>query len=198
MLIPFGVLSAAAFAPFDSDYELIASEILGSSQASVTFSSLGDYSSTYKHLQIRVVAKTDRASEATDSLRLIVNGNTTNTSYASHILLGTGSNVFSDAATGDVAGTRTVGQLAATEAPAGVYYPTVIDILDPFSTTKNKTTRSLTGTDAPDFGGSRARMIELRSNLFLSTSSVTSLELNKRFGSNFVAGSRFSLYGIKG
>jgi hypothetical protein len=53
---PLGILSAAgAGGGVAGDYELISSEILGTTAASVTFSSLGDYSSTYKHLQIRAV-----------------------------------------------------------------------------------------------------------------------------------------------
>jgi hypothetical protein len=49
---PLGILSAAgAGGGVAGDYELISSEILGTTAASVTFSSLGDYAppiSTYK------------------------------------------------------------------------------------------------------------------------------------------------------
>ena len=48
-----------AFDP--SSFDLIQTYTLSSNQASVTFSNLGDYSSTYKHLQLRMVAKSNRS-----------------------------------------------------------------------------------------------------------------------------------------
>jgi hypothetical protein len=129
---------------------------------------------------------------------MILNANTTNTSYAAHALVGTGAVVGSGSDTGDSVFTSAIGQLAAAGSNASIYYPTVIDILDPYSTTKNKTVRGITGTEAPDVGGNRARAIELKSMLFISTSSITSIQLDQALGTNFVAGSRFSLYGIKG
>jgi hypothetical protein len=184
MLIPFGVLSAAAFAPVaEGDYELIASEILTASQASVTFSNLGDYSSTYKHLQIRYAA---RNTGDFAQLRLQFNADS-GSNYAWHNLTGNGSSVGVNAAT-----TQTfanIGRVAQSTFAANIFGGGVIDILEPYSTTKNKTLRGL--------GGSANNLILLQSSLWINTASVTSFLLEGSGGS-FTAGSRFSLYGIRG
>jgi hypothetical protein len=188
MLIPFGVLSAAG-AGFDSDFELIASEILSSTQASITFSNLGDYSSTYKHLQIRMVARSNRSSvQAFPRIRL--NGDT-GANYAQHSLLGSGTNVQSDGATSLTQGF--LGLATGANATASAFAPIVADILDPFSASKNTTIRSFCGTNEPS-GNAQVRLV---STAHFSTASITSINIFDDANS-WLAGSRFSLYGIKG
>jgi hypothetical protein len=181
MLIPFGILSAAGIG---SDYELIESQILGSAAASVTFSGLGTYSSVYKHLQLRALARTTRAA-ATDGGFVRFNGDT-GSNYASHVLYGDGSSVLSGASASQaqMAIVNTVGNTAT----ANVFVPNVMDILDAYSSTKNKTVRALNGISA----------IHLYSGLWMNTASLTSITLTTQIGPNWLAGSRFSLYGIKG
>ena len=190
MLIPFGVLSAAGAGgiPFESDYELIESTILTSNQASVTFSSLGTYSSTYKHLQIRAVVKTNGLFDS-DAIRLRFNSDT-GSNYAYHTLVGNGSSVTSTAATSQTgAGFGLSGASKYTGAPFGSF---IMDILDVYAT-KNKTIRLLTGYNFTD-----DKLIALRSSVWLNTASVTTLTLNPVDGTNLLTGSRFSLYGIRG
>jgi hypothetical protein len=69
----------------------------------------------------------------------------------------------------------------------------VIDILDYANTNKNKTIRSLAGSDANGSG-----TIWFGSIAWLSTSAITSLSFNIESGSNFTQYSSFALYGIKG
>ena len=55
-MLLLGVLAAQAEAAAPAGvaaYDLLETEILTGSQASVTFSSLGDYASDYQHLQVR-------------------------------------------------------------------------------------------------------------------------------------------------
>ena len=80
--------------------------------------------------------------------------------------------------------------MANSAATASAFGGGVVDILDPYSTTKNKTIRGL--------GGLAATNIALRSGSWASTDSVTSITCLPFSGGNWVAGSRFSLYGIKG
>jgi hypothetical protein len=190
-LSALGIFSAAgAGGPaFSSDYELIETVILGSTTASITFSSLGTYSSTYKHLQIRSVEKTNNgAFWGGSTLRL--NGDT-GSNYASHYIMGTGSSVVSAAVT---SASLITNPFTAGNSAASVFSVSVYDILDPYSTTKNKTVRVLTGRQ-PEGGENR---IALLSGLHQSTSSLTSLTVAGDGAQSFLAGSRFSLYGIKG
>jgi hypothetical protein len=184
-LFPLGILSAAGAGgvAFDSDFELIETSIVsGSSTASVVFSSLGTYSSTYKHLQIRGTAKTNQGA-IFDLIKVQLNGDTGN-NYARHALLGNGSSVSSNG----ISSSGFVNFAAQGNSDANVFGGFVFDILDAYSTTKNKTTRVLAGVTE----------IRLSSGLWMNTASITSIELSPEFGSLLIAGSRFSLYGIKG
>jgi hypothetical protein len=64
-------------------YELISTTILGSAQSSVVFD-VSSYTSTYKHLQIRVVTRTDRGANE-DILGIRFNGDT-GSNYITHLL----------------------------------------------------------------------------------------------------------------
>jgi hypothetical protein len=186
MLIPFGVLSAAgAGGVAGGDYELIATEILTSSQSSITFSNLGDYASTYKHLQIRLMARSSH-SVGQEVIDLRFNSDSTS-NYALHRLTGNGSNV-SSAGVGNQFGAY-AGLIPGSTATANAFGAAVTDILDPFSTTKNKTTRTMAGQPA-------GNEISMYSGAWFNLSSVTSITMLLSTG-NFITGSRFSLYGIK-
>jgi hypothetical protein len=185
---PLGILSAAGAGGVVSagSYELIESYILGSSQSSVTFSSLGTYSSTYKHLQLRMTARQDSNSNV---LQLRMNGDT-GTNYRNHRLTGTGSTVVSgDSGAGTSIYTYTG---AASGDTANVFSANVMDLLDAFSTTKNKTIRQLATNGVGIYDE-----ISLDSGAWFNTASITSLQILPAT-SNWIAGSRFSLYGIKG
>jgi hypothetical protein len=199
-LSALGIFSAAgAGGVVAGDYELIETAIVsGSSTSIITFSNLGTYSSTYKHLQIRYVARSDRATFSQDAIRVTINGNTTNTDYAVHVLSGDGSSVISGAALGNDTATSEIARLVGSGGQTGAFNAGVCDLLDPYSTTKNKTLRTLSGQTAQSAGGFGGTFINLYSTLFMSTSSVTSLAFFPRFGTNWVAGTRFSIYGIRG
>jgi hypothetical protein len=186
MLIPLGILASSGGAL--GDYELIETSILTSNQSSVTFSNLGTYSSTYKHLQIRFAART-ASGGADDSARIRLNGDT-GSNYALHQLLGTGSSVISTNAASQTG--SNIGIIAGGTAPTNSFGLGVIDILDPYSTTKNTTFRALTGL--PD----SSNLISLRSGLHISTAAISSITLTTASAANFAVGSRFSLYGIRG
>lgn len=188
MLIPYGILSAAGAGVAEGTYELISTTVLGGTAASVTFSGLGAYSSTYKHLQIRVAA---RSSDANPGVGIYSRLNAdAGSNYRAHFLLGNGSSLQS----GVVALTTTGlgGIIAAAGSTTNNFGVCVLDLLDPYSTTKNKTLRTLGGfTDAAQ------KRIDLHSALWINTASLTSWQLFPEFG-NFITGSRFSLYGIRG
>jgi hypothetical protein len=189
-----GLLGAASFVAPAGAYDLLATEILTGSQASVTFSSLGDYAGTYQHLQIRAVARSDRASANQDTLVMDFNGDSSN-SYSSHQLTGDGSAVTSSAQT--TRANMYLPAVAAASSATSAFGAMTIDILDPFETSKNTTMRARGSGSFAGSGGGPGTYAVLASGLYFKTDSITSLKLDQLVGSNFVSGSRFSLYGLK-
>jgi hypothetical protein len=186
MPITLGILSQFRAAPAAAgSYELIETVALTSSAASVTFSSLGTYASTYRHLQIRYVARSSRTIDNQSWIRLSVNG----TAFDRwHDLRGNGSSV-----TSNTAAIPYIGLIPSVNQSANIFGAGVIDLLDPFQTTKNKTARALHG-----FAGNISSFVILNSALRIDTTSTTSITLAHDPSDLFVSGSRFSLYGIKG
>lgn len=170
-----------------STYELISTQVLGTAAASVTFSSID--TTSYKHLQVRYTARSTVSGDVA-SLGMRFNG-VTSSSYSWHRLQGAGSGVASYGA-----GTQSYMLMPATgaaTAPTNVFGSVVVDILDYASTTKNKTIRALGGVNASTYN-----TVELLSGAYLATTAITSLTLVELNASTIGAGSRFSLYGIKG
>ena len=168
---------------------------LGGSAASVTFSNLARYSD-YQHFQIRATtrnASTIAGSTANYGANGLIrfNNDATAGNYRAHYLQGDGSSATSgDYSTGNTgAYVPDLGGIWSTHT-AGAYCSTIIDILDPFDTSKNKTIRALSGFVT---GG---RRVSISSSFWNSTAAVTSINIMQD-GSNFAAGSRFSIYGIK-
>jgi hypothetical protein len=185
-MLLLGVVQAqAAGAPAGAgSYDLLQTEILTGNQASVTFSSLGDYATDYQHLQLRYTARTSRLAAAS-ILYIQYNGDTA-ANYSSHWLLGNGSTVTSSAVTSTAAPLFSLA--ADANLTADVFAGGTIDILDPFNSSKNTTARSLSGV-APNF-------VMLGSQSWRNTNALTSIEI-KPEANDFVSESRFSLYGLK-
>jgi len=188
MLIPLGFLAASSAGTLGT-FDLLETQVLTGSQANVTFSSLSAYASTYQHFQIRAVARSTKTGDADDYLHLQFNGITTN-SYSYHALNGTGSNVTSTAQNTQASIRVANASLPGSGATANAFGGFVIDILDPFETTKNKTVRALAGV------ASSWSYLNLTSGAFYSTDAVSEIKLFS-ISSNLAQYSRFSLYGIK-
>ena len=191
MLIPLGIFASSGSRAAGS-YDLLESVFLSSSAASVEFTNLNaTYGSTYKHLQIRATVRDSNSGNLQLGTFMQFNGVTSN-SYSWHWLYGSGSG---SAVSQGFANTNRIlaGIEPTTGTTANAFGTHVLDVLDAFSTTKNKTTRSLSGNS--NAGGN---FILLSSGAFLSTNAVTSIKLFPEGGSDsFVQFSRFSLYGVK-
>jgi hypothetical protein len=170
----------------DNNYmETIASTLLATTATGVTFSNIPQ---GYKHLQVRILARDNRA-VTFDNLIIQANGDT-GSNYSDHFIYSQSTTVGSG---GDVSSTAPrVGTITGSSATANVFGSNVIDILDYTNTNKYKTVRGLTGAITSGTG-----QIVFRSNLWLNTAAITSLTFTPGGGS-FVQYSRFSLYGIKG
>lgn len=189
MLIPLGFLAASGSAA--GSFDLLETTVLTGSQASVEFTNLTTkYASTYQHLQIRATVRDTDNTFDTARLGLRLNGDTS-ANYSFHGLFSRGSSVTTYANAGESIirisqDTPTDGKVT-----SNVYAGIVIDLLDPFETSKFKTVRSLSGFAAGD------SLIALQSGSWRSTNSTTSLTLLSLEGVQLKTGSRFSLYGLK-
>jgi hypothetical protein len=183
-----GILNSQAAGGAVGSYDLLATEILTGSSSSITFASLGDYAADYQHLQIRAVSRLSAGGgqEAQGAIRF--NGDSAS-NYSSHWLLGNGSSVGSAAFTSANHMKGLSHSLNA--ATTGNFGVGVIDILDPFETTKYKTIRSLTATASAS--------IFLTSGNWRNTDAISSVTLQGPTDQSWqiVTGSRFSLYGIR-
>ena len=163
---------------------LITQTVLGSAQASVTFDVSTLAAQGFKHLQVRVVHKMETANE---TCLVRFNGDTS-TNYRTHRFTGNGSAVSS----ADFTPGSYIVPISATGTGAGTFTASIFDILDFSSSTKNKTSRSLSGR--LDASGNE---INLYSGIWFSTAAITSITIYATVG-NIAVGSRFSLYASKG
>ena len=159
---------------------------LASTQATITFSSIPQ---TYKHLQVRIMARTDRAGASVDPMLLRFNSDS-GTNYSWHDFYGDGASVAAEAASTST-GIKFYRAAGAT-ATASRFGIAVLDILDYTSTNKNKTVRYLGGIDQNGSGE-----VFVGSGAWLNnTNATTSLSITPFAGTNFVANSSFALYGV--
>lgn len=169
-----------------SEFLIQTIEVGSTPLASITFDNLAQWTGIYRHLQIVISARTNRAGAPDSPVGIQFNGVTSG--YALHLLEGNGNNVTPGALTSQSTGF--LGSVNGSTAPAGAFGSIVTDILDFSSASKNTTARSLAGQS------SSVPYVYLTSTLFDSTSPVTSITINERTGASFVEGSRFSLYGV--
>ena len=167
-----------------NSYESIATVSLGSAQTTISFSSIP---STYKHLQLRFIARSTRVN-AGDYMDMRFNSDSSSI-YAKHDVYGNGSGV--SATTQNSVAQIEFNRLAAANATSGVFGVGIIDILDYASTSKNKTAKTLMGYDNNGEG-----QIHLNSGLWASTSAINAISFT--CNNQFATYSQFALYGIKG
>lgn len=189
--ILLGILnSQAEAAGAANSYDLLETTLITSNTASVTFSNLGNYSS-YKHLEIRYASRTDRVSEA-DRIRIRINSDsTTYASYETVVAMGSSyqNNVGTNLSYMDFEQGSAGNSTASNNFGVGI-----IHIPDFLSASKAKTAMGLTGL----WGLSSPQgYMNYSGNFYDGVGAVSTLLIEKT-GSNFVNGSRFSLYGIKG
>jgi hypothetical protein len=188
MPIPLGIFAVAgAGGAAAGAYEQIATAFGTGSSGVITFSSIP---STYKHLQIRAVAKNNASSTETGKqIRVTYNGVTT-ASYASHALRADGSSVIANETWTSQTFMR-VAFGASGSTTANLFGAFIIDILDYANSTTNKTLRVLNGHQ------DTASYIGIQSGFLNATTAVSSITLTAGAGT-YDAASRFSLYGIRG
>ena len=168
-----------------NSYESIATATGTGSSGVITFSSIP---STYKHLELRAIARNTGSSN--EAIYLRFNGDT-GANYSLHFLRGNATNVVASAQINyNQAGLYWAMGMPFTTNLVG---PNVTSILDYANTDKFKTIRALDG-----FDNSASGAIELISGAWRSTSAITSITLTANSGVSFTTNTHFALYGIKG
>ena len=179
-----GHLSTAA-------YESIQTITLGSAQANIEFTSIP---STYKHLQIRAIAKNVTTGAADyDTLRMTVNSDTA-TNYSSHYIQTQAGGSIGAAADVSKAYYYAGGLIRSGTGQSNAFTGMVLDILDYQNTNKYKTFRCLSATE---YNGTYAFFL-LTSGNWRSTSAISSIKFFADTAANLAQYSSFALYGIKG
>lgn len=166
------------------DFESIATvTVTGATQASVEFTGIP---STFTHLQIRGISRTD----STNASVLIQMNSDTGNNYSNHGLSGDGASAISYAVTST--NSSAIGIQAFSTNGSNIFGAVIWDILEYKNTNIYTTIRCLTGYDANGSG-----LMRLTSGSWRNTNAVTSIQI-KPAASNFVTNTTFALYGIKG
>ena len=172
-------------------YTLIASNTLGSSAASVTFSAIP---STYTDLVLRISSRSGspNGQGAADGLYVRFNSSSVG-QYSWTILKGDGTTATSDYNytvgnfyAGDFFGTVGYLATASTFSSTEFYIPNYAS-----SNTKAMSVFGVNETNAT------AAYLGVEAALWNNTSAISSISLSSVFAGNFVSGSSFYLYGIK-
>jgi hypothetical protein len=165
-----------------STYEPIATQTLGSTTATITFSSIP---STYTDLVLVANAKTTATgSGGTPQAMVMTYNSDTGTNYSITSLYASGSSAVSYRWSSQ--NSARVG--AFTQTDATYFALTTINIFNYANTTTYKTSISRSGYDGT-YG------VEADVQLWRSTSAITSVTLGSDY--SFKTGSTFTLYGIK-
>lgn len=174
---------------YAASYESIATTTVGSGGASsISFTSIP---STYTHLQIRGIGRTNRAANG-DYAVVKVNSDASTSNYTSHYLQGNGSTAASGPYVNSFAGGLWSRWAAASDG-SNIFGAGVMDILDYANTNKYKTFRDLGGLET----NTSNSQINFESTVWLSTSAITSITISPGAGTSWDQYTQFALYGIK-
>lgn len=172
-----------------SNEYLIATTVVGATPAASIDLDVSAYAGIYKHLQLRITAKTSSGTGSSGNNRMMFNSDT-GANYSWHRLRGAGDESTPASQAGSSQSAIDWGFIPRDNSGNGSYAGYVIDILDPFDTTKYTTTRCLWG-----FWQSSVEYVGLNSGLWMNTNALTSISFEVTSYS-YATGSRFSVYGV--
>lgn len=174
----------------ESDFELISRTTVGStSVSSISFSSIP---STYRHLQVRYVARSTIGTAGEDDMYFTFNGSSSN--YSWRRMLGDGASVTRSGATGLTSTRLSAAAISRNGNTSGIFSAGIIDIFDYTNTSKAKTFNALYGNDRVTAGGIAAGS----GAWYGSTDAINSISFTIENSNSFVQHTSFALYGIKG
>jgi hypothetical protein len=173
----------------------IAHDSLSLPAATVTWTSTddgqtGDFSQ-YLDLVIVSYVRTDRATVTTDYLEIALSGATSGSNYSNQYLSGDGS---SATAAADATSSRIMAEVPCAGAGANIFGAYVSHLFD-INSGKFKTMLHQSALDLDGSGVAALYALTLNSHAN-ATAAVSSVLIQPRHGSNLVAGSMFSLFGV--
>ena len=180
----FGWSSLVAPSP---SYESIATATVGAGgQSTITFSSIP---STFKHLQIRGIVRSNGSADNT----VMRFNNDSGNNYSTHYLVANGGTSSTGAETSQ---SRFYVDILTANGTGNFWSADIVDILDYTSTTKTKTVRTLAGQN---FNTAPSGTTWLASGLWFATpAAITTVNILTNSGTSFAQHTSFALYGIKG
>lgn len=188
-LVLLGILNSQAAAGAAGAYEHLSTTTLTTTTSEVTLSNLDTYTD-YKHLEIRMALRSDRAS--TDSLIMTRLNGVTTTSYNGHALIGS-QNTASGISNTTQDYIRSSLRVPANSADSSNFAYYIVQLTDFLNTNKIKPIYHIGGvTDSYD-------EVSVGAGALQNTDAINSISFGGYLiGDSLVAGSRFAIYGIRG
>lgn len=171
------------------NYVLLTDTLLGSDTASFDFTSI---SGSYKHLVIHFLGRSDRASNAGDAVKMTFN-NDGGSNYDYATIQFDGSTSYSGQAQG-ASSFASVFECTAATAPSGAAGAGTISIPNYAGTAFNKSYIADATTHLGNSSGDHRTW--KTGGQWRSTAAITRITISPVNGTNFLTGSRASLYGI--
>ena len=163
-------------------------------ETSLSFTSIPG---TYKHLQVRGIAKdTYSTSLYVEAVYIQFNSDTAN-NYSAHQLYSYGGAVYAaaQATTNEILGYG--GIVSSGTGGTNMFGSSIVDIIDYASTSKYKTIKAFAGGNTNVTTTTGGNAVGMFSGLWQNTAAITKVTLLPG-QTAFAAGSTFALYGIKG
>lgn len=176
-----------AYEPLVSKYELLQTYTVSGTDTNVIFSNLAtSYGSEFQHLQVRAAMRTNRT--ATGDIINMRISNSSASVYSTYTVRNNA--VYNPTFSTDKA---YLGDIVSNIDEAYNYATMLLDITDPFESDKNTSFNSLVGSN--NFGSGQVNSTSFGGGVFGNTGSITQLDFFSL--ASWVAGTTFSLYGIK-
>jgi len=177
------------FAPSGAYDSIATATIANTTTTTITFSSIP---STYTHLQLRYIIRTDRGDDYQDALGMRFNSDTGTNYYRHRFETENAGGAVAGANSGTDTQYHFIG--ASALASSNVFASGIVDIIDYANTSKNKTTRSLNGY----IHTASYSLMGVESSVWVNTSAINRIDIKPNYGTNYAVGSTIALYGIKG
>ena len=164
-------------------FVLIEAKTLGSAVASISFTGLGSYSSTYTDL---LLLSSARGTRAADNVNMLIGFNSSTSNFSDKFVYGDGSSA------GSASSTRLVSILPAATTTSSTFSNDAIYIPN-FSSSNYK---SFSVDTVGENNSASAAYQALIAQLWSDTSAITSIDITVAFN-DLATNSTFYLYGIK-